>query len=178
MLERPPRAAGDERRCRSSMDQQPQSSAKSTAFFGLVAVAIGLFCVLLSAGLVPISEQPDNQEPRWLGIAFGTTFLFGGGAVVMQAIFADGKVTAQGLAAAAPVWVRALYHALCVGIVLSMGAIATWVAFGPGPRSFSGNGAFLGETGGRVAFAIGAALIWIVLAAILFAGIRQLLQRR
>ena len=159
------------------MDQPTQSSARSTAALGLLTAAIGLFYVLLCAGLVPISAQPDNEEPRWLGIAFGMTFLFGGSAVVMQTIFGDGKATAQRALAAAPVWVRALYHALCVGIVVSLGAIATWVAFGPGPRSFSGSGAFLGETGGRVAFGVGAALIWIVLAAMLFAGIRRLLRR-
>ena len=105
------------------MDQPTQSSARSTAALGLLTAAIGLFYMLLCAGLVPISAQPDNEEPRWLGIAFGMTFLFGGSAVVMQTIFGDGKATAQRALAAAPVWVRALYHALCVGIVVSLGAI-------------------------------------------------------
>jgi hypothetical protein len=42
------------------------------------------------------------------------------------------------------------------------------VAVGSGKRSFTGSGAIFGDTGGRIAFGIGAILIWIFLAAILF----------
>jgi hypothetical protein len=65
---------------------------------------------------------------------------------------------------------------LGLGVIVSLGAIFTWVAVGSGKRSFTGNGAIFGETGGRIAFGIGAILIWIFLATILFSKARRLIR--
>jgi hypothetical protein len=160
------------------MQQTSNPSSKATIFCGLIAAALGVFYLALSIGLFPTTAQHSNQEPGWLGAAFGLTFLLGGSAVVIQAIFGDGKTSSQGLPNAAPYWIQRFYKLLCLGIVISIGAITTWVAFGPGRRSLSGSGAIFGETAGRVAFGIGAIMIWTVLAAIVFAAVRRMVQPR
>jgi H+/Cl- antiporter ClcA len=116
------------------MQQTSNSSSKSTIFCGLIAAAIGVFYLALSIGLFPTTAQRSDQEPGWLGAAFGLTFLLGGSAVIIQAIFGDGKSSSQGLPNATPFWIQSFYKLLCLGIVISIGAIATWVAFGPGSR--------------------------------------------
>jgi hypothetical protein len=160
------------------MQETSSSSSKSTIFCGLIAAAIGVFYLALSIGIFPTTARHADQEPGWLGAAFGLTFLLGGSAAVIQAIFSDGKASSQRLPDATPFWIQWFYKLLCLGIVISIGAITTWVAFGPGTRSFTGNGAIFGETGGRIAFGIGAILIWTVLAAIVFAAVRRMVQRR
>jgi hypothetical protein len=65
-----------------------------------------------------------------------------------------------------------------MAIVVDMGLLASWIAFGPGQRQFSGSGAIFGEIGGRVAFGIGALIIWIVLVAIVIGGARRFIERR
>jgi hypothetical protein len=55
-----------------------------------------------------------------------------------------------------------------------MGAMFTWIAIGPGKRSFTGSGAIFGETVGRIAFGIGAMLFWIALGVFVFTKLRRL----
>ncbi len=160
------------------MDRNAQSSAKSTIACGLIAAAMGLFFVLLAAGVILPGATRGPDEPGWIGVIFGLIFLLGGSAVVIQAVVGDGKTPEGELPATAPMWLHAAYQAICLAIVLSLGAIGTWVAFGPGERQFTGSGSFLGEFGGRAAFGIGAASIWIVLAAMAVVKIRRLLLRR
>jgi hypothetical protein len=61
---------------------------------------------------------------------------------------------------------------------VSLGAIGTWVAFGPGERKFSSSipflPAWLNEPIGRTVFGIGAILIWIILIASAVVGARRL----
>jgi hypothetical protein len=158
------------------MEQDRQSSATSTIVCGLIAAAIGLFVIV--GGLAKHGLDPVDGEPAWLGILCGLIFVLGGGAVVIQTVINDGKTPEGELPASTPGWLRAAYQLICVTIVVSMGALASWVAFGPGERQFSGNGGFLGPSVGRAAFGFGAALIWITLAAFGFAKIRRLLLRR
>jgi hypothetical protein len=159
------------------MNNDPPSP-RVAIFCGLIAAAIGLFYVLLSVGVIPTGMPHSDQDPTWIGTAFGLIFLFGGGAVIIQTIFSNGRTSDEGLPTTAPVWLRWFYQLLCAGIVALLGAVFTWIAIGPGKRSFTGNGAIFGETAGRVAFGIGAALIWIVLAAIAIVKVRRLVQRR
>jgi hypothetical protein len=63
---------------------------------------------------------------------------------------------------------------MAVAIIGLLGVAATWVAFGPGQRHFTGSGSFLGETGGRTMFGIGAVLIWALLVAMVVTGLRRL----
>ncbi|HWC62816.1 MAG TPA: hypothetical protein VG501_04275 [Rhizomicrobium sp.] len=74
----------------------------------------------------------------------------------------------------APAPVRFFYNVLAVGIVIGLGALFSWVAFGPGERDFSGSGAFLGPGIGRAMFGLMAVLTWLVL---VWSAIRWLKRR-
>jgi hypothetical protein len=139
------------------MDRNPQSSATSTIVCGLLAAAVGLFIIV--GGLLKHGLNAVDGEPAWIGILCGLIFVLGGGAVVVQTVINDGATPEGELPAGTPRWLRFGYQLICLTIVVSLGAIASWVAFGPGERQFSGSGAFLGPTTERAAFGFGAALI-------------------
>lgn len=70
-------------------------------------------------------------------------------------------------------------YLLGLGIISSLAAIATWIAFGPGPRAFTVTLPFVGrgpgdETFGRAVFGFGAVLMWLFLAAFLAVSVRRL----
>jgi hypothetical protein len=102
--------------------------------------------------------------------------VFGGLAVVIQTC-AKATLGVE-LPSTAPIWVGATLHLLSLAIVVSLGAIGTWVAFGPGERKFSSSIPFLpdwlNEPIGRTAFGIGAILIWIFLIVMAVVGARSL----
>ena len=67
-----------------------------------------------------------------------------------------------------PFGIRLTQYVLGLGIVGLMAAIVTWIAFGPGPRRFTGTGlavlglrAEIGEAAGRAVFGLGAVLIYV-----------------
>jgi hypothetical protein len=68
-----------------------------------------------------------------------------------------------------------------LAIFISLGAIGSWIAFGPGERAFSGSLFF--STGdnagtiGRVAFGIGAIIVWLCALAFAVAGAARLCGR-
>jgi len=155
-----------------------QSSPRTTIFLGLVTAGIGLFYVLYAAGVFGPVAQHGNDEPSWLGMVFGAIFLLGGSAAVIKAVTAPGNLQASGLPTGTPRWLRSIYFAMVLAIVGLLGVIASWVAFGPGERHFTGSGSFLGETGGRTVFGIGAVLIWMVVLGMLVGALRRLRARR
>lgn len=149
---------------------------KAAIFLGLIGVAIGLFAILLSVGLLgsaPSSKPPENS---WLGVAFGIAFLFAGTSAIIQAVAARGYPTTTELPASSPTWLRSLHTLLGLGAIISVGTMFTWVAIGPGKRTFTGSGAIFGETVGRIAFGIGAMVFWIALAAFVFAKLSRLVR--
>jgi hypothetical protein len=151
-----------------------QSSPKSTIVYGLLAAGIGLFYVLYAAGVFGPIAQHRNDDPSWLGLVLGGIFLLGGSAVVIKAMIAPRDLQANELPATVPRWLRSIYQIIALTIVGLLGIAASWVAFGPGERHFTGSGSFLGETGGRVLFGIGAVLIWVAFVAMLTAVLRRL----
>jgi hypothetical protein len=147
---------------------------KAAIFLGLMAVAIGLLAILLSLGLLgsaPSSKPPENS---WLGVVFGIAFLLAGISAIIQAVAARGYPTTAELPASSPTWLRSLHTLLGLGIIISLGAMFTWIAIGPGKREFTGSGAIFGETVGRIAFGIGAMLFWIALGVFVFTKLRRL----
>jgi hypothetical protein len=124
------------------------------------------------------SNVRRRPKSHWLGIVFGLIFLLGGSAMVIQGLVNDGRTTGGELPARTPPWLRVVYKLIGLSIVVSLAVIASWVAFGPGERRFSSNIPFLGESFGRVAFSIGAALIWLVLIGLGLDTARRLLVGR
>ena len=160
------------------MDPETRSSARWTIACGLVAALIGLFYVLQGAGFVEVTVRPKETSPGWLAIVIGLIFMSGGGAVIIQTVFKGGNPSDAGLPATAPLGFRLIQNTLVFMIVAGLGIVSSWVAFGPGPRQFTGSGAVFGETGGRIAFGIGASIIWIVLLAIGIGLARQVCARK
>ena len=72
-------------------------------------------------------------------------------------------------------------YLLGLGITMSLASIASWVAFGPGPRQFGGSGTFGGgavsETLGRAVFGLGAGLTWLFVITLGVVGLRRLGRR-
>jgi hypothetical protein len=72
---------------------------------------------------------------------------------------------------------RAGQHLTVFAIIACLGAIGSWVAFGPGEREFSGGIPFVSPAVnsviGRSAFGVGAVLIWLCLAAMAVSGLRK-----
>jgi hypothetical protein len=158
-----------------AMGRQLQSSAMTIAF-GIGTAVMGLFYILYTLYANPGSQN----EPWWLAFVFGLAFLLGGIAVVIQTALATGNPPNDDLPlpATTPRLLKSIYRMMVLGIIASLGIIFTWVAFGPGPRHFTGSGAPLGQTVGRVMFGIGAVLIWITFVAAAIVGVRRLLTQR
>ena len=78
----------------------------------------------------------------------------------MLRALAGGTAENGDLPADAPLWLRALYYAMGLAVVGTLAAIGTWVAFGPGERTFSTTIPFLAsgpsESSGSDAIAFGA----------------------
>lgn len=156
------------------MDEQPRPRDRTAIACGLLAFAMGVFIVLSAFGVIP-SRGGDKGE-HWVAAVAGLAFVFGGLAVVIQTW---ARATPDGvLPADAPSFVRRVLYLLTLAIVVSLGAIGTWVAFGPGERKFSTSIPFLpdwlNEPIGRTAFGIGAVMIWGILILVAVTGARRL----
>jgi hypothetical protein len=155
------------------MDRQVQSSATSTVVYGLLAAAMGLLYMLYALGILGSQRRSDSGDPHWLGFVFGLIFLLGGTAVVIQTITKRAGSSAETGPAAMPPSLDLLRHVMAFVIVGLLGVVASWVAFGSGQRHFAGSGAIFGETGGRILFGVGAALVWAVLLAVSISAVRS-----
>jgi hypothetical protein len=145
---------------------------------GVVVAAVGVFIVLQAVGVIPAGRM---NAPRWVGVLAGLVFGLGGLAVILGAI--GGAKPNGDLPASAPLWIRVAVYLLGLTIFASFAIIGSWIAFGPGTRSFGTNVPFLqsgtaNEIGGRIAFGFGAVLVWLCTLGYAFAGFRKLVKRR
>jgi membrane protease YdiL (CAAX protease family) len=90
------------------------------------------------------------------------SFFLAGVAIAIQTLCpnAIGELPAD-----APRWLRLVQYLIAVAIFCCFGAIASWIAFGPGERQFSGTimtgNATIDAAIGRTAFGVGAVIIWL-----------------
>ena len=82
----------------------------------------------------------------------------------------------------APYWLRLFQYLLVLAIFAALAAIGSFVAFGPGTRSFSVSVSLVSTSGGseifgRVAFGIGAIITWLCLILVAVGGWRKLVSR-
>lgn len=132
---------------------------------GLITAGAGLYFTLIGAGVLPPPKGGANA-PGWIVVCAGLAFLLGGIAVLRQAI-PGGEVGPDGkLPDEAPRWMHVMHHMTGVAVLALLAAIGSWVAFGPGPRSFTASSSLTGsfdpgEWAGRVAFGLGALLVWL-----------------
>jgi len=164
------------------MPQQSQLNPRSAVTFGLVCVAVSVLPILGGLGVIDMKLTPGT--PRWVGVGAGCTFLLAGITLIVDgtsgAIGPDGQLSND-----APAWLHVFQSLMGLGIVGTMGAIASWIAFGPGERHFSTTISLpfgwwhppSGETTGRWAFGIAAVLIWCIIAGVIVVSIRRLIVR-
>jgi hypothetical protein len=82
----------------------------------------------------------------------------------------------------APHWLRVFQYLLVLTIFAAFAMIGSFVAFGPGTRSFSVSVPFVSTSGdseifGRIAFGIGAIITWLCLVLVAVSGWRKLVGR-
>ena len=157
---------------------QQQPSDRTTVAIGAITAAAGGYFLLAGMGLVPAPGAAHG--PGWIVAAAGFAFFFAGISVVLRA-FTRTPDASSDLAPGAPDWAKTLYHLLGLAIAIPLALLGTWIAFGSGSRAFqiampfgSASG---GEIFGRVAFGIGAAIVWLYVIALLVTGARRWFRR-
>jgi len=156
-------------------------SPRAAVALGLVIIGAGLFLVLFAVGLVPGAEA-SLEVPRWVAACAGLMFALCGGAVIMGYAVAGGVGPDGDLPAGTPRRIRLTQYVLGLGIISSLAAIATWIAFGPGPRAFTVTLLFVGrgpgdETVGRAVFGAGAVLMWVFWVVFLAVSVQRLRRK-
>ena len=138
-------------------DVPPQGSSSSSlsqvaaVLFTLAFLGAGLMLEAVAMGLLPSQPSADEAPRAVVGLG-GVAFLAGAGAPY-AAHLGPNSIASRVVGAV---------------VFASLTAIAHWIAFGPGPRHFSGGvsvgglgvtGLATGEVAGRVAFGFGALLL-------------------
>jgi hypothetical protein len=155
-------------------------SRRTTIGVGAIAAAIGFFIVLVGLGVLPPPGKAN--APMWVVMLAGLCFLLAGMGVLIPAAV-TGKVRSDGeLPEGAPYWLRLFQYLLVLAIFAALAAIGSFVAFGPGTRSFSVSVSLVSTSGGseifgRVAFGIGAIITWLCLILVAVGGWRKLVSR-
>lgn len=161
------------------MDQKPPSRG-TTIGLGAIFAAIGLYIVLVGVGALP--PPGVARAPMWVVVLAGLCFLLGGLGVLVPAA-ATGEVRDDGeLPAGAPYWLRVFQYLLVLTIFAAFAMIGSFVAFGPGTRSFSVSVPFVSTSGGsemfgRIAFGVGAIITWLCLILVAVGGWRKFVGR-
>ncbi|MGD8276714.1 MAG: hypothetical protein PVH00_01755 [Gemmatimonadota bacterium] len=143
-----------------SLVARPGSGAAGRLIGSLIAIAAGGFIVAIALDV--IHAPPESfHAPRWVVAAAGSVFVLAG----ILLLAGDGDSG---------------FRRFMVAVLVTVFALPfDWVAFGPGPREFSGSAGVggvgvagrVGELSGRVVFGIGAVVLDLLA---LFAWIRFL----
>jgi hypothetical protein len=161
------------------MIERKPATPRQMMFAAAIAAGFGGYFILVGAHVLAIPGGRSNLHgPLWLVLCAGLAFFLAGVAIFIQAL---GHAAADGaLPADAPRWLRAVQYLIGLTIFCCFGAIAGWVAFGPGARQFSGTLTFgnaaTNEMIGRIAFGFGAVLIWLSTIAVAIAGLRKIFR--
>jgi hypothetical protein len=161
------------------MGQKPPSRG-TTIGLGAIVAAIGFYIVLVGLGVLPPPGRANT--PMWVVMLAGLCFLLGGLGVLIPAAV-TGEVRDDGeLPAGAPYWLRVFQYLLVLALFAAFAMIGSFVAFGPGIRSFGISAPFVSTSGGsemfgRIAFGVGAIITWLCLVLVAVSGWRKLVGR-
>ena len=157
-----------------------QLSPGAAIAIGVFMGAMGILVMLIALGTFSERHLSDGTPP-WVAIVAGMMFVMGGLAMIVGYGIAGGVAPDGSLPLGTPLTVCIVQNALGLGIAAMLALIASWVAFGPGVRHFTGTAPFISgavkETLGRAVFGIGAVLIWIFVAATIVVTVKQLRRR-
>jgi hypothetical protein len=120
-------------------DRQPLSP-RTTIFWGVLTIGMGLFLVLMGFGVVK-PEPRSVHGPLWIATVAGLVFMLGGLSIVVGAL--NGVSGSGELPKHTGWWMRFFYYALGLVACAGLAAIGTWVAFGGSTRTFGGSGMML-----------------------------------
>lgn len=131
------------------MAAQPALSPFARIAVGLFCIANGLMPVLASFDLGPLDRSAINGPP-WLGFLAGAVFIAAGVGVMLGERLRPGPLS----------------HGLFALVLGAFAAMASWIAFGPGPREcaiavagFLFSSGWANEIACRGGFGIGALLL-------------------
>jgi len=147
---------------------------------GLLFAGFGVLPILGSLGIVPLRNELG--VPGWVGVCTGLLFVLAGAGIINGYAVAGGAGADGDLPRGTPFAVRLIQYLLGLGVAGLLTTIIGWVAFGPGERRFSISlyVPFLAErwagddTFGRLAFGIGAALMFAIFVALAIVGAKRL----
>jgi hypothetical protein len=157
------------------MSERP-ATRKEMIAIGIGVTAVGLYFMLVGANVLPIPGGPKNlHAPLWVVVCAGLVFFLGGASVLIGGIRANAKGEVP---KDTPGWLAVVHYLVGLAIFGSFAAMTSWVAFGPGPRQFSGSltglESSVGAGIGRTVFGIGAAFMWLATIVIAVSGVRKL----
>jgi len=164
------------------MDQpDPPPSRRTLIACGALAAVAGGYVILISLGVVPPPGEKNPHAPHWLVFCAGLAFVLAGVALGVRACAGDTPPAGGELPPDTPRWLHVLQYLLVMAIIACFAAIGSFIAFAPGPRSFGISLPFLEMRGGaaigRIAFGIGAVILWLCLIGIAVSGARKLIGR-
>lgn len=133
-----------------------RSDQPAPLWFGAIFVIAGCGIMAIGGGVIPV-DPSSVHAPGWVIVLCGVVFALAGVMVCL-----NGK-TGE--------WMNEAFALL---LMVCFATVFSWVAFGPGERQFSGGasaggvgvGGSVGSTAGRVAFGIGAVMMWMFVVAI------------
>ena len=147
---------------------------------GLLGIAIGTAIILSVTGVLPVQGRLQPGVTNWIVICAGIVFA-GIGSVFALTGFSGTKIGSR-VQARAPVLFRLRNFLVTVMALSSLATIASFAAFGPGPRAFAFTFPFVGEVLGvaligRIFFGAMALILWGVIAVFLWFGVRGVVGR-
>lgn len=151
---------------------------------GSAFLLAGLAIVCVALGWIEVDPASVHAPPWVIGVC-GGMFAAAGIATLYYAIVnALGGGRSRGRAG--PEDFPVVAWLLGLVIMGGMAVVASWIAFGPGERAFTGSagvggvtvGGRGGETFGRWVFGFGAALTWLITIWSMMHGLRRLAGRR
>jgi hypothetical protein len=155
------------------------SAPKGAILIGVIATLMGLFVVGVGCGLIAPRPLRAHEAPPWLLVVLGTMFALGGIALVIGQLRGDLAGRIQPPSGGGSRLGGFLRLALGLFMLGGFAVLASWAAFGSGPRAFRVNLPLLGgETSGRMVFGIAAAVVWTLLLAALIAAVRRRASNR
>ena len=141
---------------------------------GVLTAAVGTLPLLAAFNIIPSRPPHASDAPAWIGAAIGPAFFLAGIVSIVNGLAGAGDSSGE-LSATAPRALRGLYNSMGAVITVLLAMMLTWVAFGPGERSFSVSGGDAvsvvvsggSQIMGRVAFGFVAILAWLLVGGVM-----------
>ena len=143
---------------------------------GLLGVAIGTAIILTQTSVLPVRQRLGVGVTSWIVVCAGIVFAGIGSVFALTGFSQTGPGSA--LQKRVPALFRVLnFLAATIGLV-SLATIASFAAFGPGPRAFTFTLPLIGqifgaEMLGRIFFGAIALLLWSVIAVFVWLGVKK-----